>query len=267
MNDYKKNGYKIFRNVVPTSTIDEIVGQIKEIADIRLESLGVLPGNTIYDSLLQINKIDQIAYQSCLKTAQYLPIFNQLGISSEILNALKECFVVKPVLSTRPVLHCVSQALLLDHGYNFTPPHQDWPNIQGSIDLAVVWVPFMEVKKEAYTLQVVPQSHKLGMLPWEITRFGQSIREDDASFRKMKFIDLEMQRGDLVVFSGFLVHRTSKTGNKENVRLAASFRFNNLEEKLFVKRNYPNPYIYTPQREMVTPNFPTLEDINNVFGE
>jgi len=43
-------------------------------------------------------------------------------------------------------------------------------------------------------------------------------------------------------------------------------RYNNLDEPTFIERGYPMAYIYKPETELVTPNFPTVEQLKEVFS-
>ncbi|QTN30431.1 phytanoyl-CoA dioxygenase family protein [Rhodoferax sp. AJA081-3] len=38
-------------------------------------------------------------------------------------------------------------------------PHQDYWSVQGSLDGVVVWMPLVDVDKENFPLEVIPQSH------------------------------------------------------------------------------------------------------------
>ena len=69
----------------------------------------------------------------------------------------------------------------------------------------------------------------------------------------------------LAFFSAFLIHQS---GNNitNNIRWSVQLRYNNLDEPTFIERGYPMAYIYKPETELVTPNFPTVEQLKEVFS-
>ena len=70
----------------------------------------------------------------------------------------------------------------------------------------------------------------------------ETIGLDNANF-------LEVNKGDIVFLSYFTIHRTSLCGNADRVRIACSTRYDNANEKTFIKRLYPTAYLRTVNRE------------------
>ena len=119
-----------------------------------------------------------------------------------------------------------------------TPPHQDWRSMQGSLDSVVVWIALVDVDVGLGALEVVPGSHRRGLLADRLLDgFGQTHELVDADFTS-----IEMHKGDALFFSSFLVHR-SGTNVREDIRWSAQFRYNNLAEAAFVERGYPHSFI------------------------
>jgi phytanoyl-CoA hydroxylase len=69
---------------------------------------------------------------------------------------------------------------------------------------------------------------------------------------------------NIKIFNSFLVH---KSGNNitNDIRWSCHMRYNDLEDKSFKDRGYPNPYIYKPIDEYMTPEFNTKKVINDYF--
>src|SRR5262249_18294524 len=139
-------------------------------------------------------------------------------------------------------------------------PHQDWRSMQGSLDSIVVWLPLADVTAELGALEVVPASHKLGLVTSEVVNsFGKVDR-----FRDDEFFPVEAARGDVLFFSSFLVHRSGENIT-DSIRWSCHFRYNNLAERTFIERGYPHPYLYKPQAELITPDFPDPEMLTELF--
>ena len=80
-----------------------------------------------------------------------------------------------------------------------------------------------------------------------------------------QYQSVEVKAGDALFFSAFLVHRSGNNVT-DSIRWSCHFRYNDLEEPTFVSRKYPNPYIYKPQQELVTKNFPSVEQLRKQFS-
>jgi ectoine hydroxylase-related dioxygenase (phytanoyl-CoA dioxygenase family) len=80
-----------------------------------------------------------------------------------------------------------------------------------------------------------------------------------------RFFDVETNAGDALVFSSFLVHE-SGVNESDRIRWSCHFRFNDLDDPSFIRRGYPTPYTYAPQPDLITPNFPCLDDLRRTFN-
>ena len=133
--------------------------------------------------------------------------------------------------------------------------------MQGSLDAIVVWVPLMDIDRALGALEMIPGSHKLGLLQAEMMDgYGNSEESGDESGA----VPVEVEAGDALFFSAFLVHQ-SGTNVADAIRWSCHFRYNNLHEPTFVERGFPHPYIYKPQEELITKDFPPRTRVADIF--
>ena len=134
--------------------------------------------------------------------------------------------------------------------------------MQGSLDSVVVWLPLVDIDRALGALEVIPGSHRWGLLEADLVDGYGNLREplDEA-----QAVAAEVERGDALFFSTFLVHQ-SGVNSTDSLRWSCHFRYNNLRERTFVERGYPHPYIYRPQEELITPDFPGRELLAELFG-
>jgi ectoine hydroxylase-related dioxygenase (phytanoyl-CoA dioxygenase family) len=78
-------------------------------------------------------------------------------------------------------------------------------------------------------------------------------------------VPVEVERGDALFFSTLLLH-SSGTNVREAIRWSCHFRYNNLLEPTFIDRGFPHPYVYRPQEELITPGFPSREEVRRTYG-
>jgi phytanoyl-CoA hydroxylase len=203
---------------------------------------------------------DPEGFINCGKTCQHLISLHRLSLCEELMNQLIAFGVKRPNICTRPVLYFNSRHLAKSEVYYKSPPHQDWRSMQGSLNAMVVWVPLADVPRELGTLEIIPGSHIWGL---------QDSREDEwyrriEGLRDEQYNSVEVSAGDVLFFSAFLVHRSGNNVT-DSIRWSCHFRYNDLEEPTFISRKYPNPYIYKPQQELVTKDFPSIEELQKMF--
>ena len=185
----------------------------------------------------------------------------RLLISEPIMRLVTSLGLDFPVISTRVSIHIMSNDLKIPNGYHKTPPHQDWRSMQGSLDAIVVWVPLVDIDRSLGALEIIPGSHKLGLLPSEMSD-GYGHIEEPVTLPDA--LPVEVEVGDALFFSAFLVHQ-SGTSVVESIRWSCHFRYNNLREPTFIDRGFPHPYIYKPQEELITKDFPPRTRVAEVF--
>jgi len=203
---------------------------------------------------------DPEGFINCGKTCQHLISLHRLSLCEEIVKQLIALGVKRPNICTRPVLYFNSRHLAKSEVYYKSPPHQDWRSMQGSLNAMVVWVPLADVPRELGALEIIPGSHIWGL---------QDSREDEwyrriEGLRDQQYQSVAINAGDVLFFSAFLVHRSGNNVT-DSIRWSCHFRYNDLEEPTFVSRKYPNPYTYKPQQELVTKDFPSIEELQKVF--
>lgn len=239
--DYKRDGYAVLKNAV---------GQ------------EVMPGITaesLHDELRETyaKSVDQYLKDVRL-LARYASVMN-LFLQPNIALHCRLLGVMVPVFQTSPAVHLMAEDLKIPGGYDGIGAHQDWPALQSGLDTVVVWLPLFDVGEDNFPVEVVPGSHLRGLLP---AVPGQHISEVDAT--GMEFKPIPVARGDALLFSVFTVHRTRREG--KGFRIAFSMRYENAIEPTFVERGLPFAQSRTIQRELITPDFPTVDQVQAVFA-
>ena len=263
----QRDGYVVIPELFGPAKRAKVLADIVQTFRLRAEALGldlppVADQASFSELLAGLFKHDMPAYMAAAKLTQHLVSVHRLGVSAELMGVVEALGVGLPAISTRPVIHYMADRLKVPGGYHKTPPHQDWRSVQGSLDGVTVWAPLFDVGLGDYPLEVVPGSHLTGLLPESFEQSNFHVRTD--LYGEDDFRPLEMRAGDAVIFSGFLLHRTGERGGLD-VRVALSFRFNDVAEPHFARRNYPNPYIYKPDPTILTPGFPSAEELGEVF--
>jgi phytanoyl-CoA hydroxylase len=263
---YNKNGFLLLKNFFPKNEIIRVHEEAKDVfkAQLRrhhLDSEDLTVEANFDAALYALFETDFGDVVNCGRQVQHLISLHRLGTDPRVLDQLKELGLAFPCISTRPVMFFNSRHLAKREEYWRLGAHQDWRSSQGSLDAITIWVPLVDIGERLGALEVIPGSHKWGLLESEgVSYYGKISKEISAG----AFLPVEVERGDALVFSSFLVHR-SGTNSTESIRWSIHFRYNNLSEQTFINRGYPHPFIYKPAEGLITPQFPERELLVNLF--
>jgi Phytanoyl-CoA dioxygenase (PhyH) len=264
---YKHNGYVLLKGLFQPSEVRPIRHDAKRVFGAQMLRLGIISELEISEpeferGMFNLFEMDLQTFTNCGKQTQHLISLHKLSLDERIIQVLEELGLQFPNISTRPLLYFNSRRLAKKEVYWRLSAHQDWRSMQGSLDAVIVWVPLIDIDKALGAIEVIPGSHRSGLLPSAmIDGYGHVEEPIDTS----KMVPIEIETGDALFFSSLLVHQ-SGTNITESIRWSCHFRYNNLNELSFVERGYPHPYIYKPQEALITPEFPTRAQIADIFG-
>ena len=264
---YRKDGFVLARGFLPPSDVEAVYLEAARVftAQMHRQSLiapGVPTDEEFEAGMFKLFEADLQAFTNCGKQAQHLISLHRLSLDDRIVSALKTLGLSFPNISTRPLLYFNAKRLAKKEVYWRLDLHQDWRSMQGSLDSIVVWLPLKKISKDLGALEVYPGSHRLGLLDAEMVDGYGHLRQ---VLDRTQLVSVEVDPGDALFFSSLLVHQ-SGTNVSQGIRWSCHFRYNNLSDPSFVARSYPHPYLYKPQEDLITPNFPTSTDVQQLFG-
>jgi len=263
---YKDQGFALAKGLFRRAELEAIRHDAKRVFAAQMLRHGILSSPNVSESefeqgMFKLFELDLQGFVNCGKQAQHLISLHRLSLDERIMAALGKLGLSFANISTRPLLYFNSRRLAKKEVYWRLSTHQDWRSMQGSLDATVVWVPLIDINRSLGALEVIPGSHRLGLLRSNmIDGYGHVDEPVDTS----RMVPIEVEAGDALFFSALLVHR-SGTNITDSIRWSCHFRYNNLAEPTFVERGYPHPYIYGPQEDLITADFPTGEQVARTF--
>ena len=263
---YSRDGYLLVKGFFDPGEVERVRVEAKEIFASQMRRLGLpgagdVPEAEFNQGMFRLFEADLQAFTNCGKHAQHMISLHRLSLDQRIASVLEELGLEWPSISTRPVLYFNSSRLATKEVYFRLSPHQDWRSMQGSLDSMVVWVPLVCIDRALGALEVVPGSHKRGLLEAGMKDgYGHVAEPLDAA----SFVPVEVEQGDALLFSTFLVHK-SGTNSTDSIRWSCHFRYNNLREPTFIERGLPQPYVYKPMDNLITPGFPDAAQLHEIF--
>jgi phytanoyl-CoA hydroxylase len=268
-NTYKQTGFQLVKGLFNPEEIDLVKNDAQEIFLNQLSFLKY-PTNEIQSEsdfnnlLFRLFEEHPDRLVASGKHIQHLISLHRLALDERIVSIVKELGVQFPNICTRPVMFFNAKKLAKKQVYWKMDPHQDWRSMQGSINSVVAWVALTDINISLGALEIIPESHKLGLQAKEMVDSFGLIPAD--LLENYKFTPIEVSKGDVLFFSSFLIHQSGNNSTEDGVRWSCHFRYNDMNENEFIKRGYPHPYVYYPNPELITPDYPVQNDVSNYFA-
>ena len=264
---FNRDGFVLLRGFLDKNTVAEIYREAREIFAVQIEhvtgrKVDIDDRDAFENAMFAFFEKDFDAFVNTGKTVQHSFSLHRLAVSEKIENVLKDLGIEKPVIGARPAMQFNSRFLAKGGSKHWKlDAHQDWRTGQGSLDSTVIWFPMVDAGVDLGALQVIPGSHTGGLMEASTSGYQGGITAD---LKTEDFVQTEFEIGDMLVFSSFLVHQSGNNVTN-NIRWSVQLRYNNLSEPTFIERGYPMAYIYKPEPDLVTPNFPSAEMLKKVY--
>jgi hypothetical protein len=264
---YRTEGFCIVRGLLPAKACRRVLREMDAVVAGQLETVG-LPArpfrdeDSLHRNMQRLFAADRDVYLAAVRHLNKLLSVQQLLVHEKILSVTAELGLALPSVPTGPVVSIMSDKLRIPGGYFGLAPHQDWTSMQGSLDAVVVWTPLTRVARKNFPLELIPGSHVRGVWDGDNTDSAREIRPD--LYQDGDFVPLEARPGDVAFLTSFTVHRTgTRRGAREcaGLRIACNSRLENSAEPTFARRHFPCAYKRSVERELITPGFPTAEQV------
>ncbi len=162
-------------------------------------------------------------YLAAYDDVQKLEAFHTLAHDAALTETMRE------VLGDSAFAHPLKIARLSfpDHFEASTPPHQDYPNNQGTERLTAAWIPLGEIPAELGGLAILRGSHKWGVLPLDV-HLGAGQRQavlPQEMLEQCRWVTTEFSMGDVLLFGSQTVHASLHNASEFFMRLSVDFRF------------------------------------------
>lgn len=151
---------------------------------------------------------------------QCLEEFHALAHHPNILRVV-EAIVQEPVLvHPRNIARITFPAT----AHYTTPPHQDYPLIQGTPDTYTVWIPLSDCPIELGGLAILPSSHQAGLLPVHRASGPGGLSVDTTRWEK-EWRAQDMRAGDALIFHSYSIHRALVNLSQRRLRVSVDYRY------------------------------------------
>lgn len=234
----KNRGYILLKKFFSRKYIENLRKKAENIFQIQFDRFGY--NDSFKNNMINLFENNNNVFINCGKIIQtgLLELY-KLPLEEKLVEKIKELGIEYPTMCTRPVLFFNHPKLAKSKTYYKAPLHQDWSSMESSMNSLVVWVPLVDVGIENGTLVIYPESHKLGPLDFEVNGGFASVEFEGDAIRPI------LEIGDIAIFSTLLVHSSGDILD-DSIRWSCHYRYTDMLETDYIKRGFPNPYIYKP---------------------
>jgi ectoine hydroxylase-related dioxygenase (phytanoyl-CoA dioxygenase family) len=120
-----------------------------------------------------------------------------------------------------------------------TPPHQDFPLIQGTSNTWTCWFPVGDCPTELGGLSVLRGSHLAGYLPIQFAEGAGNIVAQLCDGEN-QWVEGDYACGDVLTFPSHTVHKALKCKVRDSIRLSLDVRFQPSDEPIEAKSLKPH---------------------------
>lgn len=261
LNEYNDQGYCYLRNSVDLDLIKNIEENICQLILATVKRLSIEKQKEFYKC--KFNR-DQLPHGGLIKLYELSPKFQQivvdaLVVSSSVYRLLLDKNLSKKIamligskienmvineVNVRVDLPSIFKALTLKIEL---PAHQESSYFRKNIDPingAVVWIPLYDCGPTEGSLEIFPQTHKLGDIehsgkylnPLQKKHFRNTVSPE--ILKKYNSIRLNTKKGDCVIQHFALIHKTAYNLHKNRVRYTLLLRTANLLSQDFIPTSW-----------------------------
>lgn len=263
----RRDGFVRARGLLPVADVSAALDSIHRTILDQLRVVGApTAGLDLHAGLRALHAADIERYKKVLGALWRKGDVSGLMRHPALFAYLRETFGWRDVfLPGGDVALLMAADLKIPGGYFGLGAHQDFPSVQGSLNGVVAWIPLTPVDRDGWPVEVVPGSHRRGLITnVDETRNGWEIRPE--ALEGADWLPIEADVGDVVFLSVFTAHRSRQEGDPMRLRLALSTRFDDASEPTFVERAYPTAYQRSVHRDQYVADFPSADQIRALFG-
>lgn len=239
-----QDGYLFFRGLLP---VEDVRAVRRGVFDTLSDAGWLAPEATVdapVPSAAAVREGGQ-GYVDAYVGIQRLQVFHELAhhpaVTTLMAAILDDPLLVHPRKIART-------SLPKDDEY--TPPHQDYRLIQGSVDTLTCWVPLGDCPASLGSLRMLKGSHLDGLVEADPGKgpggLQVEVEDDDA-----RWCTTDFRAGDAIVFTSLTVHGALRN-NEDHLRFSADFRYQSLLEPVLAESLSPHYSPRVPDWDVLT---------------
>jgi hypothetical protein len=228
----EEEGYLFFRKLIPAEAILEVRRDLLGVVDRhgwRKAGQGPLGGAIDGEALARVPdeqmRGDIGVSGKAYDDVQKLQSVHRLPHHPNLIALYRTLFGEEVLAHPRHIIRMITNHRVMHP----TPPHQDFPLIQGTSNTWTCWFPIGDCPRSMGSLTVLRQSHRLGYVPIEPAHGAGGIAAQLCPTEN-HWMEGDFSIGDVLTFPSFTVHKALRTQVPGEIRLSFDVRYQPLGE-------------------------------------
>lgn len=237
-----KDGYLFFRGLLPREPVLDLRARMLEVVDTRGWRLGgqdPLGGHIDLDALNQVPdeemREDIGVSIHAYHDVQKLEALHAFPHHPNLLALYQTLFESEVLVHPRHIARLITGHRCMVP----TPPHQDYPLIQGTARTWTCWIPIGDCSRSMGGLTLLRGSHRNGYIPVRDSRGAGGLATQLCPSEK-DWVSTDYQAGDVLTFPSYTVHRALRCEDKSLIRLSLDVRYQSVTEPVEEKSLLPH---------------------------
>jgi hypothetical protein len=228
-----EDGYLFFKQRLPGAELLALRAELLAIVDKygwRQPGQDALGGLIDYDAINRVteeemHRADVGVTADAYHDVQRLESFHRLPHHPRLLEIYRALFDRDVLVHPRHIARMITPHMCMVP----TPPHQDFPYIQGSAHTWTCWFPVGDCPRSMGGLTVLQGSHKKGYLPVQLAK-GAGGRAVPLCPTETHWVEGDYELGDVLTFCSHTIHKALRCQFKDRIRLSLDVRYQAVDE-------------------------------------
>jgi ectoine hydroxylase-related dioxygenase (phytanoyl-CoA dioxygenase family) len=237
-----EEGCLFFKHLLPREAVTKLRADMLDV----VEQYGWrTPGRDVADSTIDTDALNRVSVETlrtdigvsieAYHSVQKLASLHRLPHHPALVALYETLFDGEVLVHPRHIARMITP----HHAMVPTPPHQDFPLIQGTAQTWTAWIPLGDCPREMGGLTILRASHRKGYLPIEPAR-GAGLIAAQLCPGEEQWLTTDYSAGDVLTFPAYTVHKGLPARTKDQIRLSLDVRYQPADQQIEEKSLLPH---------------------------
>jgi len=237
-----EDGFLFFKGLLPREDVFEARQDLLSVVErygwrkpgqdplggeIDLEALNQVPAEEMREDI----GVSIPAY----KDAQKVESMHRLPHHPNLIRLYETLFQDRVLVHARHIARMITSHRIMVP----TPPHQDFPLIQGTSNTWTAWIPLGDCPRAMGGLTALRGSHRLGYVPIQSAKGAGGIAAQTCPW-ETDWVETDYEAGDVLTFPSYTIHKALRCQHRDQIRLSLDVRFQPVSEPIEEKSLLPH---------------------------
>lgn len=237
-----EDGFLFFKGFLPREDVLALRKEVLAVVDChgwRAPDQNELGGRIHLDSINRVPdeemRVDIGVSHQAYQDTQKLERLHRLPHHPRLLNFYREFFGNEVLVHPRHIARMITGHRVMVP----TPPHQDFPLVQGTANTWTCWFPLGDCPRLLGGLTMLRGSHRNGYQPIQPSKGAGGIAIPLCPW-ETEWAEGEYEAGDIITFPSYTIHRALRCEQKDQIRLSLDVRYQPAGEPVEEKSLLPH---------------------------